>query len=320
MKREFLEESKLFGKYLNMHKMYSQDCTKFGQLEQLHMEEPEDLENQLKASQNSFCKELFEDSRAEQIHRSIFTMLDSEVDQNMYSDAPKTFIDVLSECANGKNLIDPPMFTNEEQLALEKIRHYHSDSSSDYKYVTCPICHESIDTSSDNFVIHHVDGDKTNISLTNLMPLCKDCYSLYSKNCLPSVVVSKAFTFDACHFLPFHDKRCKFLHGHTYHLEISVKNKILQTTGMVIDFGKLKSVVEHTVLDLFDHGFINQQIEYPTCEIMVVWMWAMLSREIKGLYQIKLYETDGSYAMLDAKTYREYLDNFEEDHSYFYHG
>lgn len=128
---------------------------------------------------------------------------------------------------------------------------------------------------------------------------------------LPIVEVTKAFVFDSCHYLPYHNGKCKYLHGHTYHLEVTVKDRIDKDTGMVIDFGELKKIVQKNVVDVLDHSFFNDLIPYPTCEFMVQWIWKQLS-EIKGLYRIKLYETDGSYCVLDKQMLDESY-NKEED-------
>ena len=145
------------------------------------------------------------------------------------------------------------------------------------------------------------------------MPLCHSCHKKYHRKSQPIMQVSKSFVFDACHFLPYHDRRCKFLHGHTYHMEVCVQNRVLQETGMVIDFGKLKEIVNEDIIDNFDHGFLNEYIEYPTCEIMATWMWAILSRKVKGLKHLKVYETDGSYCLLTSEMSQQYLEQFECD-------
>jgi hypothetical protein len=66
-------------------------------------------------------------------------------------------------------------------------------------------------------------------------------------------------------------------------------------TGFVLDFGVLKKAVQEFVVDKFDHGFLNEYLEYPTCENMCKWIWAQLSPHIKGLSLVKVQETDGSY-------------------------
>ena len=110
------------------------------------------------------------------------------------------------------------------------------------------------------------------------------------------VTISKSFVFDACHYLPYHDRRCKYLHGHTYHMEIGVKGSVNPETGMVMDYGELKKIVEEKVIDQWDHGFINEQIPYPTAELMCLYTWNKLMVDVPDLTWIKIWETDGSCA------------------------
>lgn len=190
-----------------------------------------------------------------------------------------------------------------------KLKYYYNEP-------VCEHCGKPLSWHSwedDTVKIHYVDGNEDNFTLTNMMILCDECKKKYERKSQYKCSVTKSFVFDACHFLPYHDRRCKFLHGHTYHMDITVKNAVLQETGMVIDFGKLKKVVEEEVLDDFDHGFLNEFIEYPTCEVMIAWVWYKLSIHIKGLQSIKIWETDGSYCELTNKDMEDYLNNFECD-------
>ena len=96
-------------------------------------------------------------------------------------------------------------------------------------------------------------------------------------------------------------------------MDVTVKNKVLQETGMVMDFGELKRAVEEEVIEKLDHGFINEYIDFPSCEMMIPWIWFRLSKRVKGLYSIKVWETDGSYCELTAPLLKDYLAHFECD-------
>ena len=188
----------------------------------------------------------------------------------------------------------------------EKAMFYHPDA-------ICMCCGKHLSYDDKSIEIHHVDGNHENFLLTNLKPLCHSCHKKYHRKSQPIVTITKSFVFDACHFLPYHDGKCKFLHGHTYHMEISVKDRVLQETGMVIDFKKLKEIVNDAVIDKFDHGFLNEYIAYPTCELMINWIWQQLSVNLKGITRIKLWETDGSYCEMTSDDALYYLQNFECD-------
>ena len=106
------------------------------------------------------------------------------------------------------------------------------------------------------------------------------------------VQVTKEFGFEAGHFVPNHPKRCKYVHGHSYKLFVTVGG-FLNTQGMVIDFGDLSAIVG-SVIDKFDHGFLNDYFRNPTAEIMAVYLRRTFERLLpEGLHcdEVKLYET-----------------------------
>lgn len=119
------------------------------------------------------------------------------------------------------------------------------------------------------------------------------------------ISICKSFTFDAAHYLPHHDGKCKNLHGHTYKLEVAVSSNSLVTggssTGMVMDFGDLKIIVKRVVLDQLDHISLNYIWDNPTAEIMADWIFRGLKESIERfstvkLDRVRLYETPDSYA------------------------
>ena len=66
--------------------------------------------------------------------------------------------------------------------------------------------------------------------------------------------LSAEFTFDAAHRILGHPGKCAYLHGHTYHLEVTVSAEHLDRLGMVIDFDDLRALVKKAVLDRWDHA------------------------------------------------------------------
>lgn len=71
--------------------------------------------------------------------------------------------------------------------------------------------------------------------------------------------ITKIFTFDSSHMLDGHDGKCQNLHGHTYKLEITVSDGLIQGSakdGMVMDFTDLKAIVKQEIIEPFDHAFI----------------------------------------------------------------
>ena len=66
--------------------------------------------------------------------------------------------------------------------------------------------------------------------------------------------LTTSYVFDAAHRIAGHPGKCAWLHGHTYHLEVTVSSPTLNPLGMVMDFDDLGDVVRKAVLDLWDHA------------------------------------------------------------------
>jgi len=116
------------------------------------------------------------------------------------------------------------------------------------------------------------------------------------------ITVVKEFTFEAAHHLPGYKGPCERVHGHTYRLQIGIKDIIDSNTGMVEDFSALKDVVQRNIISHVDHQNLNEVSapffpnEQPTAEKMVLWIIDTLSGIYPGLCFVRLYETPTSYA------------------------
>lgn len=136
--------------------------------------------------------------------------------------------------------------------------------------------------------------------------------------------VTKKFTFDMAHALYGYDGPCKNIHGHTYHLSVTLLGTPIQQTsdvklGMVVDFGDLKTIVKQHILDTFDHALVlNDQAPYsksevisnefekvilvpyqPTCENILINFVQIIQPLIPTTMQlvsVRLEETPTSYA------------------------
>ena len=114
--------------------------------------------------------------------------------------------------------------------------------------------------------------------------------------------VTKEFTFDCAHKLNNYEGLCKFLHGHTYKLHVTLKGEP-KNNGMVIDFAEIKSLVSEHVISKLDHRYLNdiEGLAQPTAENMVLWIWNILN-PIFGdmLSELKLWETPTSFVTYTA--------------------
>lgn len=112
---------------------------------------------------------------------------------------------------------------------------------------------------------------------------------------MPRMLVSKVFTFDAAHQLPDYEGPCRNLHGHTYRLTVTIDNPV-QTDGLSYDFHELKRIVKERVIDPLDHTYLNDVMENPSAENVVLWMWDQLKEALPvPLHELMLAETPTSW-------------------------
>lgn len=137
--------------------------------------------------------------------------------------------------------------------------------------------------------------------------------------------ITKHFDFESAHALYGYDGKCKNIHGHSYHLYVTVIGvPIIDSenpkNGMVMDFGDLKVIVKKEIVNKFDHAVVlnensphkelaNTINEYshkvvlvpyqPTSENMLLDFSERIQRQLPQnvlLHSLKLYETANSYA------------------------
>lgn len=108
----------------------------------------------------------------------------------------------------------------------------------------------------------------------------------------------------AAHYLPDHKGACRHLHGHTFLVETWLKGEVDSDTGMVVDFGHVKKVI-----DELDHQLLNDVLpnEYlpPTAENLVRYFL----RYISSAYKVRVWESDDCSAE-DRKPYEE-IDSYD---------
>ncbi|HEU5479150.1 MAG TPA: 6-carboxytetrahydropterin synthase QueD [Candidatus Tumulicola sp.] len=113
--------------------------------------------------------------------------------------------------------------------------------------------------------------------------------------------IRRHFRFEAAHVLPFHAGKCARMHGHSYRLEVAVRGPV-QTDGpargMIVDFDEIRRIVHHTAIDPLDHQTLNDFIENPTAERIVLWIWERVDPVLAGLDELVLWETSNSCAVL----------------------
>lgn len=110
--------------------------------------------------------------------------------------------------------------------------------------------------------------------------------------------VTKTFTFDSAHFLTNYYGKCERMHGHTYTLEVTLEGDV-QSNGLIIDFVVLKRIVKKHVLDKLDHQTLNDVIENPSAERVILWIW----EQLKDLPKLLEAEQDDPNLGEDIKKY-----------------
>jgi 6-pyruvoyltetrahydropterin/6-carboxytetrahydropterin synthase len=109
----------------------------------------------------------------------------------------------------------------------------------------------------------------------------------------------REFYFDAAHFIPHYKGKCEKLHGHTYKLEIVIEGSV-KKDGMVIDFAKMKEIVESMIIEKLDHQALNELFENPTAEHILEWISLQLKEKIP-LSSIRLWEGQGKWVEIEFK-------------------
>ena len=129
--------------------------------------------------------------------------------------------------------------------------------------------------------------------------------------------IAKDFRWEMGHRLPFHDGKCKNLHGHSYKMMVEI-NGDLDENGMVLDYYVVKEIIQPLVEEL-DHSCMvkNDDVQliellkkmnskhvvtefHSTAENMVYYFLnkiksAGLPKNIHGI-KVKIFETETTYA------------------------
>lgn len=142
------------------------------------------------------------------------------------------------------------------------------------------------------------------------------------------MLIEKTFRFEASHQIYNHPGKCARLHGHSWVLKVAVEGQINKTTGMVLDYSSIKSVVQ-PIVDRLDHQHLgygevqaldesndntigkvtlfssvkNFSLNLPTSENLCVWIADQLPYDFPWAY-VSIDETCTSSSLL---THEEWL-------------
>lgn len=138
---------------------------------------------------------------------------------------------------------------------------------------------------------------------------------------MSKIRITKEFRYEGAHALYNYDGKCKYIHGHSYILYVTVTGEPINDTmnskdGMLLDFTDLRSIVNETVIDKFDHALVLRGnaplaaeigeayknvvlVDFqPTCENIISYFAVAIKERLPknvNLHSLKLYETATSY-------------------------
>ena len=97
--------------------------------------------------------------------------------------------------------------------------------------------------------------------------------------------------------------KCLNMHGHNYHMFITVKGQVEQKTGFVCDLKELSVVIKKHIIDKLDHQFLNE-VEFmkgkiSSTENLCISVWDELEEIMRSklkceLHCVKIYETENN--------------------------
>ncbi len=106
--------------------------------------------------------------------------------------------------------------------------------------------------------------------------------------------IYKEFHFEAAHRLPNvpEGHKCARLHGHSFHVRLSLEGPIGDDSGWVMDFGEVKQHFA-PLHDELDHHYLNDipGLENPTSENIARWIWNRLKPGLPQLCAVEIRET-----------------------------
>lgn len=142
------------------------------------------------------------------------------------------------------------------------------------------------------------------------------------------ISVTKIFRFEMGHAIDGYEGMCKYIHGHSYVLHVSIAgaeagDRALPPPGFVIDFKELKKIVNEKVVHKLDHSLVlsEQYLQKhpgagqgqnlmtwpyePSAENILYYIREELLQSLPGEYRIvrlTLWETADSFAEWENKS------------------
>ena len=113
--------------------------------------------------------------------------------------------------------------------------------------------------------------------------------------------------FAASHSLRDYEGKCKKLHGHTWHVDVVVRGKKVNSVGMLIDFKEIKGDLKK-ILETLDHVHLNNLPHFkkvnPTSENIAKHIFDCLTKSIRGVkvQKVTVWESEKSGASYEKSS------------------
>ena len=116
-----------------------------------------------------------------------------------------------------------------------------------------------------------------------------------------NMTVFKECTVEIAHKIPGH-QTCGTMHGHSTKIIIGVRGPMNLTTGMVIDFKSLKTILQKEIISRFDHSCLNDVLPIPTAEYLALFIFKQLNWRGLDVVLVRVHETENNYVEYDGNT------------------
>lgn len=123
--------------------------------------------------------------------------------------------------------------------------------------------------------------------------------------------LKREFTFDAAHNLVAYHGKCERLHGHTYRIAV-ILSGYPDHEGMILDFVKIKTIVNEHIISKFDHTYLNDIISQPSAENIAAYVFKVLDPFFRApnyeLHEVCVWESQHSSVTFGRDDLRHYED------------
>ena len=101
--------------------------------------------------------------------------------------------------------------------------------------------------------------------------------------------LTQEFYFEAAHTLErsIETESSRRIHGHTYHVQVTIRGTPDSRTGMVVDLGHFKQMLAD-LRDRLDHRFLDDEPEISpvTLENLCSFVWRQLAAKLPNLAKV----------------------------------